>query len=655
MCGIAGIIGLNHQGFHGASAIAAMATAMRHRGPDDEGYIITQQSQQPVGVLYGNETASTNDIPDAYRPTDSITTKNNQLADAFFAHRRLSIVDLHGTGHQPMSDSSGRYWIVYNGEVYNYGELADSLRAEGVTLYSNCDTEVVLHAYLRWGEQALQMFNGMFAFAIWDNEAKTVFFARDRIGIKPLFYTINDNKFIFASDIKTIIASGYYHADLDIQGLYHAMSYGAAPRPMTTFKNVKSLEAGHWLKLTPATGQYTIQQYWDIPINQVDNSLSEAQAVALLDEALHESIKYRLHSDVPVGTFMSGGIDSTTVSAIAAEHHPHIKAFTLGYSGKQAEAFNELEQAKATASMYDIDHIISIVEPESVLNYIDETVASYEEPFFSLSPNYIISKLVADNNVKVVLNGLGGDELFAGYQTFHIAKYHRFLKLLYPLLKCAKMAYPRLERTMDLKAMRGVGDLHGALMNNMSSFQKNKLFNVGSVQGLCSLETIRDLYIPQDKTFGSHIEAMCYMYVKNYIGNHHTYRVDQFTMAFSIEGRFPFLDHNFVELAFKIPARLKMQGHVGKYILRQLAQKYIHPSCLKMSKKGFDLPMDYWIHNTLHDFVHDKLSSLSNRDLFNGKFIHKVAKNYQRKLTDDYTLWQLVGVELWLEKFIDTN
>ncbi len=607
MCGIAGVISLNYEPFCGAKPIQLMAQSMVNRGPDDEGFLIANLKTKQIVPAFG-------------------ATKHNQ---------------------------HGRYWMVYNGEVFNYREISKDLISRGVKLHSQSDTEVILNAYLLWGEQALQRLNGMFALAIFDAKENQMFFARDRIGIKPFYYTLQNNQLIFASDIKTLIASGLYTPEVDLEGLYHAMSYGVAPRPMTSFKDVKALEQAHWMKVGLSSGKIDKQAYWQIPINAQDHSLTLEKSVNLLDEAVHKAVEYQLHSDVPVGTFMSGGIDSTTLSAIAATKHRNIKAFTLGFEGEKAAYLDEVGQAEATAAMYTMQHIVHRQKPETILDEIEQNVRCYEEPFFSLSPNLIISKLVASHGVKVVLNGLGGDELFAGYNAFKLAKKYTFLRMMLPFLKIVSVYHPRWRRALDLSYVKSNADLHGALLNNMSSFEKNKLFIDDSVKHLRSLEKLRALYLPEGTQFGDFIEAMSYMYMMNYIGNHHVYRVDQFTMQYSIEGRFPFLDHNVVETAFKIPSKYKLHGNTGKYVLREMAKNYIHPSCLSMKKKGFDLPMDFWIKDVLQDLVKDKLHALCKRDLFNPKAIMNVSKNFFKGRCDDYTLWQLVGIELWLEAFID--
>ncbi|AHE67635.1 hypothetical protein Loa_02091 [Legionella oakridgensis ATCC 33761 = DSM 21215] len=268
MCGIAGIYNLGSDSFSGLESVHKMANAMINRGPNGEGYFFAYKNNQNSQFL---SKANPNLYP--------------QKADLFLAHRRLSIIDLSDAALQPMCTEDRRYWITYNGELYNYQLLADELKRLGVDIVSRSDTEVLLKCYRQWGAKALDKFNGMFAFAIWDDKEKTLFCARDRVGIKPLYYTIQNNRFIFASDIKTLIASGLYKPDIDYEGLYHAMSYGVAPRPYTCFKNVFALPQSHWMLIKP-NGEIIQQRYWQIPINTQDQTMSEMDAADLLEENL---------------------------------------------------------------------------------------------------------------------------------------------------------------------------------------------------------------------------------------------------------------------------------------------------------------------------------------------------------------------------------
>ena len=413
MCGIAGIINIRGNEVQQARFLKCMTNRMVHRGPDDEGFLLIDKKGK-FRSFFGDDTPLDNhacsSIPGFPRTHINLAFEN--LSQVALAHRRLSIIDLSPFGHQPMCTQDFHYWVVYNGEIYNFREIAAELKREGINLLGHSDTEVLINAYAKWGEGCLQKFNGMFAFAIWDNKEKILFCARDRIGIKPFYYTIQNGQFIFASDIKTIIASDLYCPEPDMEGLYLAMAFGMAPRPKTAFKGLVALEQAHWMRVH-LNGRIEKGRYWSIPVGTQKNNMSEEEAVDLLEEQLTVSIKKRLVADVPVGTFMSGGIDSTTISAIASELHHGIKAFTLAYENTAPE-LNEVSQAIMTARMHPMEHIVHLVDPSESLKDIESWIDGYEEPFHGIAANYEISKLVKGNGVKVVLNGLGGDELFAG-------------------------------------------------------------------------------------------------------------------------------------------------------------------------------------------------------------------------------------------------
>ncbi len=626
---------------------------MWHRGPDDEGFLIAFNNEnRPAEPLSGPDTPSLKGTLHFF-PRERITAKDDLKGEVFLAHRRLSIIDLTSSGHQPMSTEDGRYWIVYNGEIYNHQEIRRELQEEGETFFSTSDTEVLLKAYRRWGANCLQRFNGMFAFLIWDDHEKRAFCARDRIGIKPFYYTITQDLFIFASDIRTIIASGLYQAQPDLEGLYHTLSFGVAPRPLTAFKDVVSLEQAHWMTLD-LQGKVIRRSYWEVPTCTQKQDMTETEAVSLLKEHLESAVERRLVADVPVGTFMSGGIDSTTVSAIASIKHPGIKAFTLAFLSDKK--LNELEQARATAQMYEMDHIVQNIDDEAVVDHLNQIVICYEEPFYALSPNYMVSKLVADNGVTVVLNGLGGDELFGGYPYYAWEKRWRILRRLRFFLWIASRlpVVGHLGDRLHRIAQAGTADRFAiGVRSFITDGEKRALFLDEKVREFDTIERIHQLYVGEDREFTSLIEAISYIDIMNYIGNHHVYRVDKFTMNFSLEGRLPFLDHKLVEAAFTIPDRFKMKGGRGKYILRKVAENYIHRSCLEARKKGFSLPMDRWMRGKLSDFVEKMLTRLSQRGIFDPEAIWRIHRQWKMRARSFRSVWELVSVEIWLENFID--
>jgi len=654
MCGIAGIINIQNEESYQAVALHHMTDNMVHRGPDDEGFVLFRDNL--AANYFGDETpewSSRNvaDIP-GY-PTEHIKKASHKKSAAALGHRRLSIVDLSSHGHQPMATADLRFWIVFNGEVYNFREIAQELQRNGVQLRGNSDTEVILYSYVLWGKACLTRFNGMFAFAIWDAKEKSLFCARDRIGIKPFYYTIVDGQFVFASDIKTLIASGLYVPEVDPEGLYLAMAFGIAPRPKTAFSNVSALEQAHWMRVN-SDGVIKKERYWAIPVGTQNHKMSEHDAVELLEEQLIASIKYRLAADVPVGVFMSGGIDSTTISSIASELHPGIKAFTLAYEDNVPE-LDEAAQARATAAMHPMQHIVYEVHPAELLVDLDRWIDGYEEPFYSLAANFVISRVVKENNVTVILNGLGGDELFAGYSYYRWAGRWPTIKHLkgLPTLLGPLRSRRKIDRLCQLLATESVNHLHTVLFLKNTDSELHQLFTAPPLKQLNTIDFVHELYVGDAIEFEDAVEAMSYMDLMNYIGNHHVHRVDQFTMAHSIEGRFPFLDHHVIQAAFSIPSQYKLHGRIQKYVLRKVARKYIAPECLSMKKKGFGLPLKQWIQGPLLGMVRQKLTRLAEREMFSKQYIELCFNEYEQGRKSATHIWHLVALELWYERFIE--
>jgi len=641
MCGIAGIIS-----FNGAKnqvlAIKNMCDSLQNRGPDDDGFLLFNDKPH---VYYSDKSSKkSNNSSLKYIPKNHINTATNSKSSVAFGFKRLSIIDLSFNAHQPMCDDSQRYWIIFNGEIYNYHEIKKELQNLNHNFHSNSDTEVVLKSFIQWGEKALHKFNGMFAFAIFDIVSNNIFIARDRIGIKPLYFFKDNSTFIFGSTIKSIIDSKRYKPEINWEGLWQNFTFSMAQRPNTCFLNIVGLESGHFLNLDITTGKLIKTKYWHIPTNTQDFSLNEKKATDLLEEALYKSIKYRLKADVEVGTFMSGGIDSTTISAIASKIQPDIKVFTLGFKNKYTD-YDEIRQAKATAKINHLNHIIAYENPNTIINNIDTIVTGYEEPYHHLPANYVLSKAVAQNNVKVVLNGLGGDELFAGYHFYKKLNKWHLLKHFSTVLKVFPNHFNnRIDVAKKLISYKNIAQYYTHFRSTYYDADNNNLFKN---QQYNSLNLLENLYL-DNNNFTDDIEALSYYDLKSYIGNHQTRTVDQFTMNFSIEGRFPFLDHELIETAFKIPSKYKIKNGVQKYILKEVAKKHISPSCFNMPKKGFGLPLEYWYKNELKDFIQDNINDLKMRYLFNNQEIDKVLKtNNVRKI------WHLVMTEQWLQKFFD--
>lgn len=640
MCGIAGIIGLSRDKQLIAPNIHRMTMQMKHRGPDDEGYLLVDTGKREIEHYYGDDTPrGENGCGSLVRP--HIKEAYSRRTNIAFGHRRLNIIDLTFGGHQPMTTADGGLTIIFNGEIYNYKAVQFALEREGHRFQTGCDTEVVLMAYKQWGSHCLQMFNGMFAFAVYDRFRQEVFIARDRIGIKPLYYTFQKDFIIFGSDIKTIIASGLYKPQVNWEGLWHNFSFSVSPRPMTAFKDVNALQPGHWMKIDLSNFKITRERYWNILTYSQDLKMTESDAVELLEEQLTRAIRYRLTADVEVGTFMSGGIDSTTISAIASRLHPGISSFTLAFKEPVPE-YQELEQAKATARRHPLKHIIEIADPDLLLDHVGDMVLGYEEPICILSPNYILAQCIARHGITVVLNGLGGDELFAGYSHYRDVKYWRLKRFLANFTPQPWRRY---------RKMKNIDNFYVDQYAMITENDKRNLFTGKQYDTTTILEK---MYTTDSTLFTDDIEALSYLDIMNYIGNHHVYRIDQFTMRFSLEGRFPFLDHELIELAFRIPSRHKINKSCQKCVLRKVAEKYIAPECLTMPKKGFGIPVGRWMKNQLKHLTETTLEQLKDRDIFNNRYIDFLYEDFKQKSPVHYKkVWHLVMTELWFQYFID--
>jgi asparagine synthase (glutamine-hydrolysing) len=403
------------------------------------------------------------------------------------------------------------------------------------------------------------------------------------------------------------------------------------------------------MTVTPE-GSLTQHRYWTLPSRAADSRRPEDWREEL-EAQLKASVKRRLIADVPVGTFMSGGVDSTTVSALASSFHPGIKAFTLGF-GPEGEHLNEVDEASATARLHPMQHILKTVEVDETLRYLDEIVLCLEEPSGLPPANYVISKFVSENDVTVVLNGLGGDELFCGYGRQNLAQRWSRMRPWRHLLATLPPIGESLKKRKRLSALRDFVDCYVYDFSILHDHDKRLLFPHPLVTPN-SYDLFHEFYCRTRDDSLDPIETICYCDLMNFVGNHHVYRVDQFTMRFSLEARFPFLDHELVELAFRMPSELKVVNGVGKHILREVAWRYIAPSCLDMKKKGFGLPIGEWIAGPLKPFVEDKIRSLKKRNLLASQGLDRIMREYGAGRRSHMQVWMLVSVEMWLERFID--
>ncbi|MDP5093052.1 MAG: asparagine synthase (glutamine-hydrolyzing) [Polaribacter sp.] len=630
MCGIAGIINFKENEKNSASLIA-MTKSLKHRGPDDEGYLLFSKNMLHY---FGDDSRD--------KITSHIKTTDNQNFNVGFGFRQLKIIDLSSNSHQPLTDVTGKFSIIFNGELYNYLEIKEELKKLGHSFFSNSDTEVILNSYKEWGAKALEKFNGMFAFAILNSIDNTVFIARDRMGIKPLYFYKNNTHFVFGSSVQSIIKSNLYTPEINWEGLWQNFRFTTAQRPNTVFQDIIALEPAHYLSINLKNGGFTKKRYWEIPTQIQDFSLTEKQSIQLIEESLYKAVTYCLTADVEVGAFLSGGIDSSLIAVLASKTNPNIKTLTLGF--KEFTYLDEVSQAKETAEKHHLNHIIKYANVTDSFTNLNQGVMAYEEPYFHIPANLMLAKMASENKTTVVLSGLGGDELFGGYDVFKKISLWEQLKNNQKLVNLLPDIHKKIVKGKLIANCKTIGEYYSHYYTSFFDYEINELFINNSFS---TTSTIDQLYT-NNATFTDTFEAISYFNLKSYISNHQMRALDATTMAYGIEGRFPFLDHTFIENAFKIPTKFKIKNNTQKYILKEIAKKYITKNTLQMSKKGLTLPLKSWVENDLKEFVFDTIQQLKNRKMFNNIAINTILKS-----KNETKIWQLVSTELWLQNFID--
>jgi asparagine synthase (glutamine-hydrolysing) len=604
--------------------IARMCRVIEHRGPDDEGFYVDG------GVALGM--------------------------------RRLSIIDLV-TGHQPITNEDGSLWIVFNGEIYNFREIRDDLIARGHIFQSNTDTEVIVHLYEDEGEACVERLRGMFAFAIWDRRSRTLFLARDRVGVKPLHYSLAGDTLIFASEIKSLLQHSAIKREVNTEAISDFLSFGYVPDPASAFTGITKLPPGH--TLTFKEGKVTIRRYWDFQYadHKAEGPIQDERYYAerLLD-LLDESIKLRLVSDVPLGAFLSGGIDSSTVVAMMARHMGRpVKTFSIGFS---ESGFDELQYARIAARHFNSDHHEFVVTPD-ICKIVEEVVWHHDEPFADVSsiPTYIVSKM-AREHVKVVLSGDGGDELFAGYERYVIdrarekfARIPRFIRK--NIMLRASSALPRAAygknflRNIALDA----GERYIDSLSLLNHVAKRELISgafKNSLDGRDSSEQFERLL--DESSSSEQINRLLYLDSKTYLPGDILTKVDRMSMAHSIEAREPLLDHKLIEFVGTIPASLKLRGLQTKHILKRALDGLVPDQIINRPKQGFGVPINKWLNNDLREMLNDTLtdSRTRQRGYFNQNAVEAMLDEHRRGRRDHaLQLWSLLTLELWHRTFID--
>ena len=628
MCGICGKAYFDHGREVDAELIKDMAGSMTHRGPDESGMYISGN----MGL----------------------------------GHRRLNIIDLN-TGRQPISNEDGKIWIVFNGEIYNYQELHKQLLAKGHIFRTHTDTEVILHLYEDLGEACLQKLRGMFAFAILDGKRKRLFLARDRIGIKPLYYTITRDALIFASEIKALLKDPSVEKGIDHDGLFSFLSYTFTPGPTTIFKGISKLAPGHYLMLED--GRVTTKQFWDIlPYYSNETDVDEESLREQLKELLCESIQLHMISDVPVGFLLSGGVDSTAMLSLYKEvQSKGIKTFTIGFDGEGLE--DERKYARIAAKHYNVEHYETTISSEEFFSFLPEYVWYMEEPVFE-PPGislYYVSKM-AKEHVKVLISGEGGDEAFAGYQTYrNLVWIERIKKILGP----AKSALAGLATETNGPSSINKIDKYAPIMNlpieqyyySRASSPAN-LFNrywkqIYSTKHLYNLSLFSQ-DIPFNKylknvNIESDLKKMLYIDTKTWLPDRLLIKADKMTMANSIELRVPLLDHKVLEFAASLPDRQKLRGVTTKYIFKSILKNKIPNSILKKKKTGFLTPYAAWLQKNRDQVLSILLDKRTmQRGYFDFDVIHlKLIKPWEKDNRYSAEIFQLMVLELWHRIFLE--
>ncbi len=618
MCGIAGIVYFHKERKVIPSILKKMADIIHHRGPDDEGYYI----QQNVGLAF----------------------------------RRLSIIDL-STGHQPLSNHDENIHIVFNGEIYNYREHREALKQKGYVFKTATDTEVILHLYEEYGTKCLQYLRGMFGFAIWDNNKQQLFCARDRFGIKPFYYYADDEKFIFGSEIKSILKQGDINKKLSNGALNSYFAFGYITGDLSIYEKIKKLQPAHYLNISlKGKANLEIKRYWSIEF-EPDYSKSEKQWMEEIDASLSESVGLHMISDVPLGAFLSGGIDSSAVvAAMARNTDIPIETFSIGFSSKQ---HCELEFARQIAQKYHCKHHEQIVEPESV-SLLPKLVRAYDEPFadHSVIPTYYVSKF-AREYVTVALSGDGGDELFAGYNIYpYLQKIYKY-NFTPPFVN--KFVWGNLTRLIPdnipgktfayfLSKNRNYVGAHLCIWSREE--RKKLILSDGTFKYADLPENIKEEILSK-KDKNDFLSNHLYLDMVTYMVDDVLTKVDRASMLNSLEVRVPLLDHKFAELTFKIPSNLKLKDGEKKYIFKQSIKKDLPEALINRPKAGFGVPLSLWFKDSLKEYVNDTLFSGQPllMDYLNWDYIKSLTGG-DNKIMDKFSsrIWSLLWFEEWLKQ-----
>jgi len=661
MCGIVGALSLTRPSVN-INYAKSMADKIAHRGPDDAGYLFVHTGARHTNNVsfYHNLTdykfKSIEDMLPTIESPSVQSELNSHDYDLYMGHRRLSILDISRAGHQPMSDLSKNIWIAYNGEIYNFKELRLDLEKLGHRFKSNTDTEVIIYAYIEWGIKCIEKFNGMFAFSLYDNFIKKFYLVRDRYGIKPVYYHItNENTLIYASEIKSILEYKDYQTEVDKEALLEYFTFQNIFTNKTLHKDIQILEAGHYFEIDLHSKEIEKKQYWDFDFSEPLTIKDEREYIEELDRLFNQAVKRQLVSDVPIGSYLSGGMDSGSITAIASKHfrdsNDYLKTFTVGFDLSSASgmelSFDERAKAEYMSYKFKTEHYEMVLKSGDMERCMPDFAYHLEEPRVGQSyPNYYAAKL-ASKFVKVVLSGAGGDELFAGYpwryyQATNNKSFDDYVDKYYGFWK-------RLIDNRDVKRV------FSPIADDVKEVWTRDIFaNV--------FKTPSTLQTPED-----YINHSLYFEAKTFL---HGLLVveDKLSMAHSLETRVPFLDNDLVDFAQKVPVNMKLgnlkqvrrmdeneigkmqKTNDGKIILRKAMSKYIPEDIHKAVKQGFSSPDNSWFKGESIDFVK---ANLLNNDANIYKYLDKksVERLVSEHLNGDKNrrlfIWSLLNFEEW--------
>jgi asparagine synthase (glutamine-hydrolysing) len=627
MCGIAGAV--SQTGDDLRFQVLAMMEAQKHRGPDD------------AGVWEGGTCA--------------------------LGHRRLSIIDLSSSGRQPLSNDDQTLWITFNGEIYNFQSLRKELESLGHRFRTRTDTEVIIRAYERWGIDAIKRLRGMFAFAMWDQRKKRLLLARDRVGKKPLFYAYANGCFLFASELQGLLASPHVPREINISAIDSYLTWGYVPAPDTGFQGVFKLPPAHWMSVSLADGEIVThtERYWSLEY-EPKLSMTEDEAAEALREKLTESVRLRMISDVPLGAFLSGGIDSSIVVGLMAGHSSKpVKTFSIGF---KESAYNETDHARRVANRWGTDHHEFIVEPDA-LAILPKLVRHYGEPFADSSaiPTFYVSEMTRAS-VTVALNGDGGDESFGGYERYLGNRLAQRIQSVPGLTWSSRLLSRVLPDSFDPKnPLRQVRRFLTVAAEPMAKRYGSwmRYFSQEAKIGLYRKETLDQLNYHQaerwmEESFAESesldpADAAMSVDVRSYLPYDLLVKVDITSMANSLEARSPFLDHDVMEFAARLPATYKLKGRRAKYLLKKAFADLLPPENNTRRKMGFAVPVGKWFRGPLRSTLEDALVADGSalRDYFEPASIKQmVTEHLDRRVDHSFRLWSLLMLEMWFGEVV---